>query len=470
MKYPKLILAGEITLRLSTFRLAIVVVAWHISHVPTHAAHRFVGLGHLSSGHFSEAKDVSSDGSAVVGQSGRYGFHWTQQGGMVDLGAFGGAEGISSDGTTIVGQDNSLAYRWTVATGIVSLGDLSGGSHNSVARDVTANGSVVVGRAASALGHEAFRWTQTGGLLGLGDLPGGSFRSDAYGVSGDGSVIVGAGSSSSSSSYDEAFRWTQSTGMVGLGDLPGGLFNSLALDVSNDGSVIVGWSNSSSGPEAFRWTQESGMVGLGDMPGGGFFSKANGVSANGSIIVGVCRTSAGDDAFVWDESHGMRVLRDILVNEYGLGAELAGWKLQEATAVSADGTSIVGYGWNPIGQMEAWIARLDPLTPGHGDFDGDGDVDGRDFLLWQRGQSPNPLSVAELADWQMNYGVGGTASSNVSLIPEPSSIWLAGLGVACVSLNNRRFGGRTPNCHAFTSRANPRPALAHVSCLMFNHG
>src|SRR5690606_34653882 len=35
-----------------------------------------------------------------------------------------------------------------------------------------------------------------------------------------------------------------------------------------------------------------------------------------------------------------------------------------------------------------------------GDFDGDGDVDGRDFLLWQR----NP-SVGTLSDWQTNFGV-----------------------------------------------------------------
>lgn len=39
-----------------------------------------------------------------------------------------------------------------------------------------------------------------------------------------------------------------------------------------------------------------------------------------------------------------------------------------------------------------------------GDFDNDGDVDGRDFLTWQRGGSPAPLSSADLASWQNNYG------------------------------------------------------------------
>jgi hypothetical protein len=48
-----------------------------------------------------------------------------------------------------------------------------------------------------------------------------------------------------------------------------------------------------------------------------------------------------------------------------------------------------------------------------GDFDDDGDVDGRDFLLWQR----NP-SVGNLADWQSNHGANFTA---VTAVPEVSS-------------------------------------------------
>ena len=34
----------------------------------------------------------------------------------------------------------------------------------------------------------------------------------------------------------------------------------------------------------------------------------------------------------------------------------------------------------------------------------DADVDGRDFLKWQRGNSANPLSSGDLAMWQSNYG------------------------------------------------------------------
>jgi len=39
-----------------------------------------------------------------------------------------------------------------------------------------------------------------------------------------------------------------------------------------------------------------------------------------------------------------------------------------------------------------------------GDFTGDGLVGGSDFLRWQRGLSPDPLSSTDLIDWQDNYG------------------------------------------------------------------
>jgi fibronectin-binding autotransporter adhesin len=66
-------------------------------------------------------------------------------------------------------------------------------------------------------------------------------------------------------------------------------------------------------------------------------------------------------------------------------------------------------------------------TPG--DFDNDGDVDGRDFLVWQRGGSPTPLSAADLATWQANYGTGPlVAELSTTSVPEPTGAVLA---IAC---------------------------------------
>jgi hypothetical protein len=49
---------------------------------------------------------------------------------------------------------------------------------------------------------------------------------------------------------------------------------------------------------------------------------------------------------------------DALLVSLGLGPALAGWKLDEATAISADGLTIVGTGTNPSGNTEAWVAFL----------------------------------------------------------------------------------------------------------------
>ena len=66
-----------------------------------------------------------------------------------------------------------------------------------------------------------------------------------------------------------------------------------------------------------------------------------------------------------------------------------------------------------------------------GDFDNDGDVDGLDFLVWQR----NP-SVGSLSDWQTNYGLNGLAA--VTSVPEPGTSLLAVVcGFAICSFRKR---------------------------------
>jgi hypothetical protein len=59
-----------------------------------------------------------------------------------------------------------------------------------------------------------------------------------------------------------------------------------------------------------------------------------------------------------------------------------------------------------------------------GDFNGDGAVDGSDFLAWQRGESPNPMSVADLETWRSRYGAPLAAATG-STVPEPSAGSLA---------------------------------------------
>lgn len=51
----------------------------------------------------------------------------------------------------------------------------------------------------------------------------------------------------------------------------------------------------------------------------------------------------------------------MLVNDHGL--DLTGWTLDTAYGISADGLTFVGYGYNPSGDTEAWVATVpEPAT------------------------------------------------------------------------------------------------------------
>ena len=103
------------------------------------------------------------------------------------------------------------------------------------------------------------------------------------------------------------------------------------------------------------------MVGLGDLSGGSFRSVAWGVSGDGSLVVGYSESGPNTEAFIWDAHHGMRKLSDVLMNDYGLN--LTGWSLTQATAITPDGASIVGWGTNPSGNIEAWIVQIPEPNP-----------------------------------------------------------------------------------------------------------
>ncbi len=69
-----------------------------------------------------------------------------------------------------------------------------------------------------------------------------------------------------------------------------------------------------------------------------------------------------------------------------------------------------------------------------GDFDFDFDVDGNDFLLWQRGGSPFPLSQSDLADWEANYGMVAPLSASSAAVPEPATFMMLLIGMLALQI------------------------------------
>jgi len=324
----------------------------------------------------SASLGISPNGSMAVGRDvSHVGFEatrWTRAGGLVGMGDIPGsptlnslASDVSNNGVIVgygaFGTSMQQAFRWTEATGMVGLG-ASPGKATSQGWSLNADGSILVGNSSNAdgSGQEPFRWTQATGMVSMG-VPTGFLGGSANDISQDGSVIVGDGGILPFGLG--AWRWTETGGFTNLGTLGGAFPLTRAQGVSGDGQVIIGNGYGPNGFEAFRWTEAGGMVGLGQLPVPGGLpwvaaSYANGgISYDGSIIVGGSASSENaSDAFIWDEINGMRILKDVLEDEYGL--DLTGWNLEEAQGLSDDGRTISGWGYNPLGQREAWVVHI----------------------------------------------------------------------------------------------------------------
>lgn len=97
-----------------------------------------------------------------------------------------------------------------------------------------------------------------------------------------------------------------------------------------------------------------------------------------------------------------------------------------AAEVSGGGGLISFHGGGDVGTP----GTFNTVTVADVDLDDDGDVDGADFLLIQQ---TNP---ALIPDWQAQYGAA--ASLSAAAVPEPTSMALVGLVVACLPLARRK--------------------------------
>jgi uncharacterized membrane protein len=188
---------------------------------------------------------------------------------------------------------------------------------------------------------EAFRWSRDTGIVGLGVLPGVGGHSEAFGVSSDGNVIVGTSTvrNNTPGTIDDfnAVYWT-SAGIQSHLALP----YAVATGVSADGGTIVGSAFFLSANWPYRSILPSGPERLeyhGTIPDDPIirFASAADVSADGTVIVGTANINLNAYVpFRWTQDTGM-VLIDWMSLPIGSDEQ------HLTTAVSADGSVIVGY-------------------------------------------------------------------------------------------------------------------------------
>jgi uncharacterized membrane protein len=141
-----------------------------------------------------------------------------------------------------------------------------------------------------------------------------------------------------------------------VGGLPGDTQGTITA-LSADGSVAAGVSVNTTGlARAFRWTAATGAVAL-DTDPGLIATVPTAMSADGTRIVGYGSPGSGPDAaLLWDASGQLHFVSQL--PETSLAVVQRGWVLTRARGVSADGRTIVGEGFDLEGTGQAWRVRL----------------------------------------------------------------------------------------------------------------
>ena len=418
----------------------------------------FEGLGDLAGGSFlSRARAVSHDGGIVVGESvsanGNEAFRWevgSLEGiGDVPGGGFSsGATGVSGDGSVVIGKGLGVGNRMEafqlVDNEIFGLQDVPGGPFANQANAISFDSSVIVGFGSAASGMKAVRWDD-GVLSEIVGLPVGTVASTALDISHDATVIVGHYDVPSGGGIEKRSFRSQ-----------GGIFSPLpstiiANAISPDGSLIVGWQATSDTATTAVTFKNDQINPLNDLPGGDASSQAFDASDAGRVIVGrgTRVVVAGDESYeavMWLGGPNALGIKEWLIENFV--DEVTDWSLDMAHAVSADGSTIVGWGTNPAGLTEAWRARIVP-----GDYDVDNDVDLADYALWKEtfgstsmlsadGNHNATVDAADYTIWRDNVR-GILNGRSVVSAPEPSTLLLV-ISVSCVLLRKDVFRRFTP--------------------------
>jgi hypothetical protein len=252
-----------------------------------------------------------------------------------DIGVAGGQlTGLSHNGRIASGVGGDGAWRWNKDRGATSLtGFVAGNGMNDWAQPVAGAWIDTDGHTVAALAYS--NSDLVGGPVVIGAWPGGvgfdNALSEAYDVS-DTGVAVGLAYDADSTAF--AFRWTAGEGMTRL-TLNRPANSSRANAISSDGSTVVGWNDQDDGSRTGVIWQAGVPLDLVDALGHPV-GEATAVNADGSIVVGSGYDNpdtGNSEAWRWTAATGVQSIGCVQATACGPAF---------AFALSEDGNTIVG--------------------------------------------------------------------------------------------------------------------------------
>ncbi len=315
-------------------------------------------------------------------------------------------QGIVVGNVTSGGSSVSHPYSWTngVATPLALLPQGTTGSASAIA----AQTNIIVG--VGDPGTQAIAW-QNGVPTALPALSTAIPLSGAGGVSGNGQVIVGSSSyDPNNPTYTKAVMW-QGTTISPLAVFDTSDTFASAFAANAEGTVIIGQAGTviPRSQTAVRWVN-----GTPSAPGE---LIAYATDATGLVVAGGTPPNAVPGAERWTTTDGEQSIQPLLT---AAGVDTSGWTFLRAV-VNGNGRVFAGYGTDPNGYFQGFIARV-PLpaalvTMHTHDFSAEGKSD----LLWQGATNVGPPSTFPVAVWTMN-GAQVVQSAAIGAIPSNFAI------------------------------------------------
>ncbi|MFK7894673.1 MAG: PEP-CTERM sorting domain-containing protein [Myxococcota bacterium] len=335
---------------------------------------------------------------------------------------------VSGDGRVVAGTGDDFGFRWTIEDGFTPIPRriVDGTAVRGTPRSLSSDGNAFFGNSFTVENFlEPTVWNADGTITSVySSLRPGVEDTDSEGISGDGSVSVGW--SYAPDFGTEGFLYDDTNGLRYLADLTGDERSTKLNAVSADGRKAVGWIIQ---PENPRTTEiliydadreaGNGIQVLGDLAGGAIRAEALSISADGSTVVGYGLPEGNNfEAFVHTDAEGL----------FSIGTLGPDYDADRSKAfdVSGDGSKVVGessdyaFIWDRANGMVELGLYFELM--------------GLDL------NGTTPLSASAISDdgrTIIGYGIdsNGEFVSWVAVIPEPSTALLLAFGLLGLSLS-----------------------------------